>query len=1204
MKSGLGGENREGKRTVELLEELASELQNQKQKLTKEVESINKELLQLKTISKFVPGAFFQFRIDSEGKSYVDYLSEGAEKIFERSIEESKDSKLMLDRVHSNDVGEFVASIEKSRQELSMWDHSFRVKSGASDSFIWIHGKSMPKKTSDGSVVWNGLLLDITTQKKIEREKILEIEKYDFLIDKMLGGYAKHRIICDDEGKAIDYETLEVNKTYEDYLNIEKDNIVGKKASGILSPGELEKWLGIFGPVALNKEVKKYIVYSEDNKKYFEGTAFSHVPGIFEVCFIDVTDVRRTELEKQRNNAFLNTIFDKSPVAMWISDKDGTIIRTNNYLLDRLNLKAEDLIGKYNVFEDKNLVEQGLLEKVESVFRNHQPARFSMKWSGKQSGYQELSGSENPWVEIYLNPIKDEDGNLTNVICQWIDATIQKEAELALKENEKIFHDLFNNLNSGVVVYEVIDGGNDFVFKYFNDAAERIAKHSRERFIGKSIFSVRSDIDNLGLIDSFKKVIETKLPEHHSINIYEGEILQANYKNYVFMLPTGELVVVFDDVTEQKKFESDLKAAKEKAEENDFRLKLAVNSGKLGIWDRDVKNNTLVWNDRMFELYGVKKEDFAGNMDSWVNALHPEDKERVILENKAALYENKPFDTSFRVVHPDGTILYLKADGHVIRDQKDCPLRMIGINRDITEFVTYQNELIKAKEKAEKSELRYKKAQEVGHVGSWEYDIQTGEFWGSDEGKRIYNLSMEKTGFSPEEIMNCVLPEDREWVDQALIDLIEEDKPYNITFPIIPQNKNEMKVIHSIAEVLRDLEGNPIKVTGVLRDVTVQKAIETELIKAKEKAEETDKLKSAFLANMSHEIRTPMNGILGFTSLLQEPGVTGDDMAKYIKIIQKSGERMLNTVNDIIEISRIETEEVSVSYSEVNISKHLLTLKEFFALEATKKNIEIEVDNKLSSDQAVIRTDKLKISSVISNLIKNAIKFTESGSIKIGCEAKGEILQFYVRDTGIGIPERRKEAIFNRFEQADVGASRAFEGSGLGLSIAKSYVEMLGGKIWVESEENRGSTFYFTIPRNLEPTISRTSKHEKTQESLTKNLRILVAEDDEISRMHLDIMLKDAAQKIYFVDNGAAAVEMVEKHPDITIVLMDIRMPGMDGLEATQKIREFNKEVTIIAQTAFAFEGDKQKAIDAGCTDYISKPFFKKDLLALMNKYI
>ena len=980
--------------------------------------------------------------------------------------------------------------------------------------------------------------------------------------------------------------------------------MVGKRASEILPPDELEKWLGIFGPVALEGEVKKYIIYSEANKKYFEGTAFSSAPGTFEVCFVDITAIKESELKNQRNNAFLNTIFDNSPVAKWISDENGTIIHTNKYLLERLNLKEEDLVGRYNIFEDQNIVKQGFLPEVENVFRNNKPARFTMKWSGKNSGYEGLFNAGTPWIEVYLYPIQDSNGKLTNVVCQWIDITARKEAELVLKENEKIFHELFNNLNSGVAIYDVLEGGKDFVIKYFNDAAERIARRSRDEFIGKSIFSVQPEVEESGLIDAFRKAIETKQPQHHPVSIYEGDILKDYFTNYVFLLPTGELAVVFDDATKQVKFERDLKAAKDKAEENDFRLKLAIESGRLGIWDRNIKDNTLVWNDRMFELYGIRKEDFSGNIDSWVNALHEDDKERAVRENNAALYENKPFNTTFRVVHQDGTVLHLKANGFVIRDKDGNPVRTIGINRDITALVTYQDELIKAKEEAERSELRYKKAQEVGHIGSWEYDITTGEFWGSDEGKRIYNLSMERTAFDPEEVMSCVMPEDRQRVEQALVDLVEGDKPYDITFSIVPQNTNEKKIIRSIAELLRDSENRPLKVTGVLHDVSVQKTTERELIKAKEKAEEADKLKSAFLANMSHEIRTPMNGILGFASLLQEPGVTGDDMSKYIKIIQKSGLRMLNTVNDIIEISRIETEEVSVNYSEININKHMLTLQEFFGLEATKKNLDIEFEKMLPEDEAVIRTDKLKVSSVISNLIKNAIKFTEKGVIKIGCESTGENLQFYVKDTGIGIPEERKEAIFNRFEQVDIGVSRVFEGSGLGLAIAKSYIEMLGGRIWVESEVGQGSTFYFILPKNNEPIESKRVIEEKVQESLSDSLKILVAEDDDVSRMHLGIMLKGVARKIDFVDNGVKAIEMVQKHPELNIVLMDVRMPELDGLEATKRIRKFNKDIIIIAQTAFAFEGDRQKALDAGCTDYISKPFFKQDLLALIKKYI
>lgn len=235
------------------------------------------------------------------------------------------------------------------------------------------------------------------------------------------------------------------------------------------------------------------------------------------------------------------------------------------------------------------------------------------------------------------------------------------------------------------------------------------------------------------------------------------------------------------------------------------------------------------------------------------------------------------------------------------------------------------------------------------------------------------------------------------------------------------------------------------------------------LQKATQKAEESNKLKSAFLANMSHEIRTPMNGILGFTNLLKEPNLKGRQRQEYINIIQKSGDRMLTTLNDIMEISKIETGQIKISSHKIDIGTLFETLYDFFSLEAKNKELDLIVDNKLPEEYIIV-TDKTKLNSILSNLIKNAIKFTDSGTIKFGCNKEGNFIKFHVKDTGIGIPKNRREAIFNRFEQADIEDKQAREGSGLGLAIVKSYVEMLGGKVWVESEEKSGSTFFFTLP--------------------------------------------------------------------------------------------------------------------------------------------
>jgi len=380
-----------------------------------------------------------------------------------------------------------------------------------------------------------------------------------------------------------------------------------------------------------------------------------------------------------------------------------------------------------------------------------------------------------------------------------------------------------------------------------------------------------------------------------------------------------------------------------------------------------------------------------------------------------------------------------------------------------------------------------------------------------------------------------------------------------------------------------------------------------ELIKAKEKAEESDRLKSAFLTNMSHEIRTPMNGILGFTELLKEPNLTSDDIQDYIQIIQISGTRMLNTINNIVDISKIESGLMEVDIKETNINEKMEFTYNFFKPEVKFKGLQFLIKNSLSSKESIIKTDNEKVYGILTNLIKNAIKFTYEGSIEFGCEKKGEYLEFFVKDTGVGIPRKQKELIFERFRQGNESHNRGYEGSGLGLSIAKSYIKMLGGEIWVESEEGIGSIFYFTIPCNVsseEKTEIVNAVSAELEEVEIKNLKILIVEDDEISYSLLTKTLTKISKEVLHAITGVEAVEACRNNPDLDLVLMDIRMPVMDGNEATQQIRQFNKDVIIIAQTAYGFSGDREMAIKAGCNDYISKPINKTLLIELIKKHI
>ncbi|MFT5754000.1 MAG: PAS domain S-box-containing protein [Flavobacterium sp.] len=394
---------------------------------------------------------------------------------------------------------------------------------------------------------------------------------------------------------------------------------------------------------------------------------------------------------------------------------------------------------------------------------------------------------------------------------------------------------------------------------------------------------------------------------------------------------------------------------------------------------------------------------------------------------------------------------------------------------------------------------------------------------------------------------------------------------------------------------------------NIIRDITEKKKIVDELIIAKEKAEESDRLKSAFLANISHEIRTPMNGILGFSELLKEPSITGVEQRKYLEIIEISRNRMLNIINNIVDISKIEAGSVEMTISETNINDQIEYAYTFFKPEAEKKGIQLIKNSSFIKQEAILNLDREKLYSILLNLIKNAIKYTDNGVIEIGYKLiksnESSYIEFYVSDTGIGISAAEQEVIFKRFFQADISDRNIRQGAGLGLSISKAFVELMGGNIRVESREGKGSVFYFTVPYSHSNRISEqeTKYIGSSDYRIPNKLKILIAEDDEISKTLLVFLLKPIASELLIVPNGQEAVDLYKKNLDIDIIFMDIQMPIMDGFEATRQIRLLNKNVKIIAQTAFALSGDEEKIKNAGCNSYINKPI-KKEALYLAIK--
>ena len=442
---------------------------------------------------------------------------------------------------------------------------------------------------------------------------------------------------------------------------------------------------------------------------------------------------------------------------------------------------------------------------------------------------------------------------------------------------------------------------------------------------------------------------------------------------------------------------------------------------------------------------------------------------------------------------------------------------------------------------------------------------------------------------------------------QFLLNMIRKDgKVEEFEREFILKDGRQISVIQNLVGEF-DNSGELVRIKGYLFDNTKRKQAEDELIIAKERAEESDRLKSAFLANMSHEIRTPMNGILGFTELLKEPFLSGEEQKHYISVIEKSGERMLNIINDIISISKIESGEIELIIKEMNIHKDIEDICEFFKPEIDEKNLQIDLINHIHAEDCIINTDRDKVYTVLSNLVKNAIKFTNHGEIQIGCENKGNFIQFFIKDTGIGISKAHQNIIFERFRQVSESLTRKYEGAGLGLSISKAFIEKLGGKIWVKSEEGKGSTFYFTIPYkqkmdDVKTEVNVGANTNGNQLAVCHN--ILIVEDDEISYEYIKTILENMNTKTFAAKTGLEAVNVCRENSNIDLVLMDIRMPQMDGYEATKQIRQFNQKVVIIAQTAFALARDREKAIEAGCNDHISKPIKKEELTQKIRRFL
>jgi len=459
-----------------------------------------------------------------------------------------------------------------------------------------------------------------------------------------------------------------------------------------------------------------------------------------------------------------------------------------------------------------------------------------------------------------------------------------------------------------------------------------------------------------------------------------------------------------------------------------------------------------------------------------------------------------------------------------------------------------------------------------------------------------------------------------------------KDEMLKLNLKEILQNNNPENISITKAGIIREMVGTSEKflvrkdysvfpaevcikilpdgqIQGIIRDNTERKKFEQELIESKEKAQENDRLKTAFLQNMSHEIRTPMNAIMGFADLLPEYFYDEEKLIKYAGIIKEKGADLLEIINDILNIARLESGQMQSNPEDCKMSvffTEMETLFHEYQIRQNKNDVEfhLKVDSNVNPLEVVIDHKKLK--QILINLVGNAFKFTHSGKIEVGCSiADNNELYFYVSDTGIGIPKEKHSEIFRPFLRANQSASQLYGGNGLGLSIVHGFLDLMGGKIWLNSEKNDGSTFCFTLPYILcdKPVVVAQVIRQVELRIEAQDGLVLIVENDEYTAEYLKEILTDIGLSFLHTQSGRSAAEICSKQK-IQLVLMDVRLPDMTGYEATRLIKSVDSEVKVIVQTAYSTLEDKRKAQDAGCDEYISKPIKHDLLVSIINFYL
>ena len=902
---------------------------------------------------------------------------------------------------------------------------------------------------------------------------------------------------------------------------------------------------------------------------------------------------KRIEDELNLSEAIFSSFMEHSPAYVFFKDSSTRPIRLSRNFEKMLGMPVESILGKTMdelfpsdlaksmIQDDLNIIHNGIPISVTETLndRVYETTKFPIKWA---DGTNYLAGFT-------------------------IDITKQKRAEESLIKSEAFTRMLVESSPIGILYLD-----KEGVITYENSASKRmmgVPEGVISPVIGLNFFEIPN------IKNSENKQLYDNLRSQTPIN---GEIIR--YKTLtntevdveLFTTPIKDalgnndgLVVMLNDITERLKVQIQLREKTQK-------LDTIINNLQGVIYQclNDSDWTMEYMNDGIFDLSGYPAEDFINNKVRTFNSIiHSEDQEIVWRDIQKSITDQKHYTLEYRIVTSSGAVKWVWEKGHGVFENNKL-IALEGFISDITERKQGEiliEKLSQAVEQSPSSTLITDANGKIEFVNS-QFTRLTQYALNDVKGKapRIFN-----PGHYPQAIFN------------AMMETLQSGKVWKSEFANRKKDgTNYWEDV--IISPLTNSSGNISNFILITDDISEKKNMLDELIKAKSKAEESDRLKTSFLQNISHEIRTPMNSIVGFAEILNNNELTTEKRKHYTEIIEQSSNQLLSVITDIVLIATLESGQEIARERETNINVMLKILYDQFENKAKSLGITLNCKTALSNSESTILSDETKLIQILTNLIGNALKFTKEGFVDYGytlrtfdrhkaTQTPGELestresveLEFYVKDSGIGIPEEMHEQIFGRFQQANANIAQEYGGTGLGLSISKAYVELMGGEIRIESQLGKGSQFFFTIP--YKKFKSGTSNQENQKQELFKlssSKTILVAEDEDYNYWLISELLSDFDTNLIRATTGIEAVEVCMSNQKIDLVIMDIKLPQMNGYEATKIIKGIRPELKVIAQTAYSFDNDKTKAMESGCCDYISKPFSKQQFLTLIKKHL